>query len=88
MAPGDHRILPATRGMVGCVPDKDEPVTHCRFCAHSRAFLVRGEWVTSPALAYCPTHQASGVLDITAVSSVRCADTRMEGFRSIMSIIS
>ena len=81
------RELPAERGSVPCLPDKREPVDHCRLCIHCREFKVRGKFVKSPSLAYCVKSRATEPVDLTAVEAVKCADRQGEGFHSIASII-
>ncbi|MDT8358432.1 MAG: hypothetical protein RQ758_08030 [Methanomicrobiaceae archaeon] len=77
-----------TAGSVQCTPHKREAVEKCRFCAHSTHFYVNGEWVPSPARAYCTCTRACEPVDLKRAGKVRCDDAAGEGFRSIMSIIS
>jgi hypothetical protein len=83
----EYRVLEVSGGRVLCLPDKEETIEHCRFCVYSRYFRVRGELVTSPALAYCLRHRATEEVDLRAVEAVSCADRRGEGYRSMMNII-
>ena len=87
MADDTYRILEVRKGRVPCLPGKDETIEHCRFCVHSRAFRIRGEYMTSPALAYCLRHRAAEEVDLKAVEAVKCADREGEGYRSMMNII-
>ena len=81
------RELPAERGSVQCLPEKREPVDHCRLCIHCREFKVRGKFVKSPSLAYCVKSRVTDKVDLSAVEAVKCADRQGEGFHSIASII-
>lgn len=82
-----YRVLDVKAGRVPCLPGKDETIEHCRFCVHSRYFRVGGEFVKSPALAYCLRHRACGEVDLKKVEAVKCADRSGEGYRSMMNII-
>ena len=87
MPEDDYRILPVKGGKVPCLPGKDETIEHCRFCIHSRAFRVKGKFVTSPSLAYCTKSRATDEVDLKVVESVKCADRKGEGYHSMMNII-
>ena len=82
-----YQELEVKGGTVQCLPDKREPVDHCRFCIHCREFKVKGQYVKSPSLAYCVKCQVTGEVDLSAVQAVRCADRQGEGFHSITSLI-
>jgi hypothetical protein len=82
-----YRALPVTQRKVQCLPDKKEPVAHCRFCIHAREFLVQGRYVKSPSLAYCLQCRATDEVNLTLVKAVKCADRQGEGFHSIANII-
>jgi len=82
-----YQELEVKGGTVQCLPDKREPVDHCRFCIHCREFKVKGQYVKSPSLAYCVKCRVTGEVDLSAVQAVRCADRQGEGFHSITSLI-
>ncbi|MDD4136885.1 MAG: hypothetical protein PHT99_03200 [Methanoregula sp.] len=84
----DYRILPATKGKVQCLPDKEQPLENCGFCIHSREFRVGGKFVKSPALAYCTKCRVTERVDYTKADAVKCADRQGGGFHSITNIIS
>jgi len=84
----DYRILPATKGNVQCLPDKEQPLGNCGFCIHSREFRVGGKFVKSPALAYCTKCRVTERVDYTKADAVKCADRQGGGFHSITNIIS
>ncbi|MGA2103830.1 hypothetical protein [Methanoregula sp.] len=82
-----YRELNTTDHMVQCLPDKKEPVDHCRFCIHCREFKIKGQYVKSPSLAYCIKCQVTGEVDLSSVQAVKCVDRQSEGFHSIADII-
>lgn len=84
----EYRRLAVEGGMVTCSPGKQESLERCRFCVHSRSFLIRGHWITSPARAYCIYSRSSGADDISPATMVECDDTGSEGFRSFLNVIS
>ncbi len=88
MSESSYRELEVIGGTVHCLPDKDEPVGHCRLCIHAREFKVHGKFVKSPSLAYCVACRVTEEVDVAKAEAVRCADRRGEGFHNIASIIS
>jgi hypothetical protein len=87
MGDDQYRVIPVKNGRVQCLPDKEEPIDHCRFCIHAREFFIHGVFVKSPSLAYCLKCRATDEVDLKSVESVRCADRQGEGFHSITNII-
>jgi len=83
-----NRVLEVSRGKVHCLPEKDEPVEHCRLCIHAREFKIGGRFVKSPSLAYCVACRITEDVDVGKAEAVRCADVRGDGFHNIASIIS
>ena len=83
-----RRTLPVVKGKVKCLPQETVTLDHCRFCAHSTSFCIKGVWITSPARAYCMRSKAEKDVDLATVEEVECDDLDGEGYRSIMSIIS
>ncbi|HOJ95911.1 MAG TPA: hypothetical protein PK024_03615 [Methanospirillum sp.] len=81
------RILPVENGTVACLPTKREEIEKCRFCVHSVRFKIPGREIPSPARAFCTMSRATEEVDLKAVISVFCDDSRHEGFRSIMNVI-
>lgn len=88
MDDAQYRVLDVTNGKVHCLPDKDEPVEHCRLCIHAREFRVQGRFLKSPSLAYCVACRVTEEVDLRRAEAVRCADRRGEGFHNIAGIIS
>jgi hypothetical protein len=87
MSDNQYRLIPVKKGTVQCLPDKVEPVDHCRLCIHAREFSVEGRFVKSPSLAYCLKCNVTDEVDLKRVEFVKCADRQSEGFHSITSII-
>ncbi|MBS1194428.1 MAG: hypothetical protein LUP93_00625 [Methanomicrobiales archaeon] len=85
---GKVRELPVKKGEVACQDGVVVTLDYCRFCAHSKAMRVKGEWITSPARAYCLRSRVVQQIDLSKVEAVQCDDDGSEGFRSIMNIIS
>jgi hypothetical protein len=80
---------PVNRGLVKCRPEDVIPLDYCRFCVHSRAFVVKGREIPSPARIYCLRQHPSGEeIDFIKVEAVICDDKTGEGYRSMMNIIS
>jgi len=82
-----YRDLDVSGGTVQCLPEKREPVEHCRLCIHCREFKIKGQFVKSPSLAYCAKCRVTGEVNFSTVQAVRCADRQSEGFHSITSLI-
>jgi len=87
MSKRELRVLQVAGGGVQCTPEKREPVVRCRFCVHSVEFYAAGHWIGSPARAFCTLQRATDKVDLKQVEAVRCDDTRGEGFRSMMNVI-
>lgn len=83
-----YRSLKVISGLVECLPDKKETTERCRFCVHSRKFMVKGIWYDSPARAYCMACRATEMPDYKNADAVLCDDLKKEGFRSFLNIIS
>jgi hypothetical protein len=84
----NYRMLSVEGGKVRCLPEKVEPVEHCRLCIHAREFRVDGKFVKSPSLAYCVACRVTENVDVRKADAVLCADRRGEGFHNIAGIIS
>jgi hypothetical protein len=88
MSRDSYRTLEVVKGKVRCLPDKDEPVEHCRLCIHAREFKVGRKFLKSPSLAYCLACRVTEDVDVKSAEAVRCADRQGEGFHNIAGIIS
>ena len=83
-----RRRLRVEKGKVECLPGEPVTLDRCRFCTHSTAFCIRGQWITSPARAYCLRSRAEKDVDLSKVEEVECDDLDGEGYHSILNIIS
>jgi hypothetical protein len=82
------KIKEIRKGTVECRPDEVIPLDYCRFCVHSKSFMLGGREVPSPARIYCLARKPSKEeIDFTLVEAVVCDDRRGEGYRSMMNII-
>jgi hypothetical protein len=88
MTDGNYRILKVISGFVECLPEKKENTERCRFCVHSRKFMVNGVWYDSPARTYCMACRTTRMPDYKNADAVMCDDLKIEGFRSFLNIIS
>jgi hypothetical protein len=76
------------KGQVECRAGEIISVDYCRFCVHSKAFIVRGREVPSPARIYCLSHRpVKEEINFIEVEAVLCEDRTNEGYRSMMNII-
>ncbi len=82
------RTLYVSGGSVQCLEKKREPLERCRFCVHSVLFYSRGAWRPSPARAYCLAARTTEEVPLATVEKVCCDDAGLEGFNSIMNVIS
>jgi hypothetical protein len=85
---GNLRELTVEKAKVACQENVAVTLDWCRFCVHSKAFRVKGEWITSPARAYCLRSKVVKEVDLDRVEAVQCDDDGSNGFGSIMNIIS
>jgi len=85
------RELAVAHGQVTCLPNQNESIEKCRFCAHSVSFIHDGVRIPSPAREFCgvgkKSRESAKQFDLSKVSFVFCDDNASEGFRSIMNII-
>lgn len=88
MGSGQLRTLQVTGRQVQCLAHKVEEIEKCRFCVHSVRFITPGGEVPSPARAFCTMSRYSGEVHLHEVTAVVCDDTRGEGYRSMLNIIS
>lgn len=80
---------PVKLGKVLCTNNTEvKPDERCRFCLHSRYFVINGKEEKSPALAFCQRERVTKEPDISKATAVGCADERRDGYTSIGNIIS
>ncbi len=79
---------PVKNERVECRPEELISLDYCRFCVHSRSFVVGGKEVPSSARIYCLRQRPSNEkIDFSRVEVVICDDRTGEGYRSMMNII-
>ncbi|MHC1626440.1 MAG: hypothetical protein ACXQTG_02270 [Methanoculleaceae archaeon] len=80
-------LIPVRDGYLECTDGRRIPVERCRFCIHSVRFRVAGDWVDSPARAYCLLCRTGEEIDPARVEAVECDDRKVEGFSSMLNVI-
>ena len=75
-------------GKLMCTDGRTVTPDRCRFCLHSRYFVVDGVQERSPALAFCLRERATKEVEVLRATAVGCADERGDGYSSIGNIIS
>ena len=77
-----------TAGKLPCTDGRTVTPEKCRFCMHSRYFVIAGVRERSPALAFCLRERTTKEIDVTKATAVGCAEERGDGYASIGNIIS
>lgn len=77
-----------SNGMLRCTDGSMITPEKCRFCMHSRSFVVGGKKERSPALAFCLRERTVKPVDYMKATAVFCAESRGDGYASIGNIIS
>ncbi|MDO5843791.1 MAG: hypothetical protein Q4Q53_01420 [Methanocorpusculum sp.] len=77
-----------SNGKVLCTDGRCISVERCRFCVHSRYFVVDNVSQKSPALAFCNRERVTKEAEFMRASKVGCAESRGDGYTSIGNIIS
>ncbi len=75
-------------GCVTCSDGRSLPVGNCRFCLHSRYFIVDGVERRSPALSFCLSERVVEPVDYEKATVIGCAEFRGDGYTNIGNIIS
>ncbi len=75
-------------GKLVCTNGRTITPDRCRFCMHSRYFVVDGVRERSPALAFCLRERATKEVDVLRATAIGCGDERGDGYASIGNIIS
>lgn len=60
----------------------------CRFCMHSRYFVINGVSERSPALAFCLRERVCKEVDAAKATAVGCAEERGDGYANVGNILS
>ena len=79
--------LPVSAGKVTCTDGRLRSTENCRFCVHSRYFVINGVQERSPSLAFCLRERTTKEVAYLQASAVGCAESRGDGFSSIGNII-
>lgn len=77
-----------SNGKVLCTDGRCISVEQCRFCIHSRYFVVNSVSKKSPALAFCNRERVTEEVDFMRASKIGCAENKGDGYSSIGNIIS
>ncbi|MDO5846598.1 MAG: hypothetical protein Q4Q04_06715 [Methanocorpusculum sp.] len=79
--------IPVVAGRLRCTDGQIITPDKCRFCMHSRSFVVDGKTERSPALAFCQRERAVKPVDYMRATTVFCAEKRGDGYANIGNII-
>ena len=80
--------LPVTDGHLRCTDGRMVTPEKCRFCMHSRYFVIDGVAERSPALAFCLRERVCKEVAFSRATAVGCAETRGDGYASVGNILS
>ena len=80
--------IPVVKGQLLCPDGRSVSPDICRFCLHSRYFIIRGVRMRSPALAFCLRERVVENPDTGAAEAVGCAAKKGCGYSNIGNIIS
>lgn len=75
-------------GKLACPDGRQATPDMCRFCMHSRYFVVNGKQEPSPALACCLRERVTKIPDIAKATAVGCGAKPNTGYANIGNIIS
>jgi len=79
---------PVEEGGIVCSDGRMVTPEKCRFCLHSRYFIINGKQERSPALAFCMRERVTKNVDCEKSTAVGCADSKGDGYSNIGNIIS
>lgn len=80
--------FPVSGGFLICTNGSRVTPETCRFCMHSRYFVINGVQERSPALAFCLKERVTKEVDVKRSTAVGCAEGRGDGYSSIGNILS
>ncbi|MDD4133334.1 MAG: hypothetical protein PHT86_05575 [Methanocorpusculum sp.] len=80
--------FPVSGGFLICTNGSLVTPETCRFCMHSRYFVINGVQERSPALAFCLKERVTKEVDVKRSTAVGCAEGRGDGYSSIGNILS
>jgi len=75
-------------GKIICSDGRVVTPEKCRFCLHSRFFVIDGKQERSPALAFCLRERVTKNIDCRKATKVGCAESKGDGYANIGNIIS
>ncbi len=79
--------IPVVNGTLRCTNGRTVTPTDCRFCMHSRYFIINGKKERSPALAFCLCERVTKPAAYEKARAVGCAERAGDGFANIGNII-
>lgn len=80
--------VPVVAGRLRCTDGSMVTTEKCRFCMHSRYFVIAGVAERSPALAFCLRERVTKEINVAKATAVGCAEDRGDGYGNIGNIIS
>lgn len=80
--------IPVENGRLRCTDGRMVTPEKCRFCMHSRYFVIDGVSHRSPALAFCLRERVCEEVAYAKASVVGCAERRGDGYSSVGNILS
>jgi len=81
-----ERVVDA--GYLICSDGRMVTPENCRFCLHSRYFVINEKQERSPALAFCLRERVTNNVDCGKATAVGCAESKGDGYSNIGNIIS
>ncbi|MCZ0862317.1 hypothetical protein [Methanocorpusculum vombati] len=80
--------IPVSGGSLRCTDGQMVTPEKCRFCMHSRYFVIDGVSHRSPALAFCLRERVCEEVEVSRATAVGCAERRGDGYASVGNILS
>lgn len=80
--------IPVSGGSLQCTDGRRVTPEKCRFCMHSRYFVIDGVSHRSPALAFCLRERVCEEVEVSWATAVGCAERRGDGYASVGNILS
>ncbi|HJJ90682.1 MAG TPA: hypothetical protein O0W88_02350 [Methanocorpusculum sp.] len=77
-----------SNGILRCTDGKIVTPERCRFCMHSRYFVINGISHRSSALAFCQRERVCKEIDVSRATIVGCAEKHGDGYANIGNILS
>jgi hypothetical protein len=80
--------IPVTGDHLRCTDGRIVTPEKCRFCIHSRYFVIEGVVERSPALAFCLRERVCKRVDFARATVVGCAEEYGDGYASVGNVLS